>query len=88
MDKTITNLALQEIHNNNQIAKNKAKDNFNFAMQNKNFALNYNNARSLQFELAKLEFENKDTKKIKGSFKIQLFFFCCFNSANSFIKIN
>ena len=64
-NKTITNLALQEIHNNNQIAKNKAKDNFNFAMQNKNFALNYNNARSLQFELAKLEFENKDTKKIK-----------------------
>ncbi len=64
-NKTITNIALQEIHNNNQIAKNKAKDNFNFAMQNKNFALNYNNARSLQFELAKLEFENKDTKKIK-----------------------
>lgn len=63
-NNNVSALALLEIKNNNEKAKATANNNLNTALSNKKFAEAYKTARSLQFELAKLEYENKNTKSL------------------------
>lgn len=65
----INHQALTNINNKRQHAIDEANNNFNFAMQNEVFKANYLKARSLQFEIAKLEFNKADTKKLNAELK-------------------
>lgn len=65
INNNILSLALLEINNNAKQAKKVANDNFSRAMANKTFCEAYNRARSLQFDLAKLEYEHKDAKQVR-----------------------
>lgn len=65
----INHQALTNINNKRQHAIDEANNNFNFAMQNEVFKSNYLKARSLQFEIAKLEFNKADTKKLNAELK-------------------
>ena len=57
----INHQALQNILNNKQKAEQLAQQNFNLAFSVENFRTNYNRARELHLEIAKLEYSNKYT---------------------------